>query len=174
MIRVRSENGLVNRSLAVKATGKYKLLRIAAAVSGALFLLVSAAAVASAAATHKPPLWGFAAVSLLFAAFAVAMTVMIKMRPYRLFAEQDCAPGFSLGFGDTEVVLTFHSEPPEQSKLSYDDITYAERSKGYFIILTKNTEGIAFAESCITEGTPAQLSELLSEKTGDRFRVRRK
>lgn len=174
MIKVRSENGLVNRSLTVKATGKYRLFRIVAAVSGASFLLASAAAVAETAVTRKPPLWGFASVSLLFAVFALAMTALIKMRPYRLFAEQDCAPDFALGFGETEIVLTTLSEPPEQSTLSYDRIAYAERSKGYFIILTGGSEGLAFAEDCITEGTPQELAKLLHEKLGDRFRVRRK
>lgn len=174
MIRVRSENGLVNRSLAVKATGRYRLFRIAAAVSGASFLLVSAAAVASAAATRKPPLWGFVVVSLLFAVFAAAMTALIKMRPYRLFAEQDSAPDFALEFSDTEVVLTTLSEPPEQSVFGYDGITHAEHSRGYFIILTGGSKELAFAENCITEGTPAQLTKLLHEKLGDRFRVRRK
>ncbi|MBR5682679.1 MAG: hypothetical protein IKW96_05270 [Ruminococcus sp.] len=76
-------------------------------------------------------------------------------------------------FGDDH--FTIHNECTginEHIKLKYSTVKKVVYNECWFVVITGSGNGIAFHENSFANGTPQELSALLREKIGKKYKVR--
>lgn len=110
-------------------------------------------------------------------ACAVAIVLIRTIRyPARRFAAvQKITPDMRCEYTFTEDCLTIHNECTginENLKLKYSAVRKVIYNECWFVFLFGGRTGIAFHENSFANGTPQELSALLREKIGKKYKVK--
>ncbi|MBP5579584.1 MAG: hypothetical protein J6X56_08950 [Ruminococcus sp.] len=107
---------------------------------------------------------------------AVIFMVRILRYPARRFRVlQKTAPDMVQSFAFSEESCSVRTECTgisSHSEQSYGTVRRAVYKEGWFVLIFGSGSGISFHENSFTQGAPQQLSAILREKLGRKYRVK--
>lgn len=119
---------------------------------------------------------GFAIVSWFGTLFYIIFNYILfnPQKMFKKYSEAQPDSHIILEFGDNSLKTTIKSQMTNGVNESLYDVFESSRENDkFFVIRVKNSGAYVIKKSEITDGTPGELRQLLTDKLGSKFKIRK-